>query len=330
MLSTSPLISVVIPAYNCEKTIQATLNSVCQQTYTALEIIVINDGSTDDTLGILNAFQDSRLKVLTYDNSGASISRNRGISAANGDFIAFVDADDIWLPDKLAEQLAALQQASQSAVAYSWTNYIDEAGKFLRSGYHCRYSGNVYQRLLKGSFLESGSNPLIRRIALKTVGGFDESLKTCEDWELWIRLASHYEFAMVPQVHVNYRITTSSKSFKLDKHEAGGLVVIDKAFNDAPASLQEFKAISKSNFYKYLLFKVLDAPHGFEALGRWRSLTALRYLLLSIYQKPDFLRQPKVILSALTKILIILIWPAKRPQDVLASLKQRQDNKAYL
>ncbi|MEA5463860.1 glycosyltransferase [Leptothoe sp. PORK10 BA2] len=312
MNSELPLISVVIPAYNCEDSISSTLHSVFQQTYVTIEIIVINDGSTDETLTVLKRFQDSRLHIVTQSNAGVSASRNRGINMAKGDFIAFLDSDDLWLPHKLADQMIALQSKSQAAVAYSWTDYIDQDGHFLRQGYYCNFEGNVHQRLLLGSFLESGSNPLIRRTALESVGGFDESLSTCEDWDLWIRLALQYEFVVVPQVHVQYRVVTNSKSFLLDKHEAGGLSVIKKAFAQLPDSTHPLKSKAFSNFYKYLLFKLLDAPQTLPVEGQRNAQRAFRYLRLSIYYHPQLLRQVKVILSALAKILAISVQPFYR------------------
>lgn len=316
MNSESPLISVVIPAYNCEDSIGSTLNSVLQQTYITIEVIVINDGSTDETLTVLKSFQDSRLQIVTQPNSGVSATRNRGINLAKGDFIAFLDSDDLWLPNKLSDQIIALQSNSQAAIAYSWTDYIDQSGHFLRQGYYCHFEGNVHRRLLLGSFLESGSNPLIRRMALEAVGGFDESLRTCEDWDLWIRLALKYEFVVVPQVHVQYRVVTNSKSFLLDKHEAGGLSVINKAFSQLPEEHQALKSKASSNFYKYLLFKLLDAPQPAPVDGQRNAQRAFRYLRLSIYHHPQLLRQVKVILSALAKILAISVQPFYRSTNV--------------
>lgn len=312
----SPLISVVIPAYNCQATIVETLHSVFRQTYSAIEVIVVDDGSNDGTLNLLKGFQDSRLHVVTQANAGVSASRNRGMNLAKGDFVAFLDSDDLWLPKKLSEQMTALQNTPEAAVAYSWTDYIDQSGAFLRKGYYCNFSGNVYRRLLLGSFLESGSNPLIRLSALKTVGGFDESLRTCEDWDLWIRLALAHEFIVVPEVHVQYRVNPSSKSFLLNKHESGGLAVINRAFSQTSDSVQAIKSKALSNFYKYLLFKLLDAPGATRLDENRSSTTAFRYLSLAIYHDPQLLRQVKVILSAMRKIFVMTAQPLYRSRGV--------------
>lgn len=103
-----PTISVIVPAYNAENTILETIGSVQQQTFSDFELIVINDGSNDRTLELLNSLTDSRLKIFSYENAGVGVARNRGISHATGKFIAFLDADDLWTPDKLELQLATL------------------------------------------------------------------------------------------------------------------------------------------------------------------------------------------------------------------------------
>lgn len=135
-----PTISVIVPAYNAEKTILKTIESVLKQTFTDFELIIINDGSNDSTLNIVNSINDDRIKVFSYANSGVCVSRNRGIEQAQGEYISFLDADDLWTTDKLELQLKALQENPQTAIAYSWTDYIDENGKFLYPGSHASFS----------------------------------------------------------------------------------------------------------------------------------------------------------------------------------------------
>src|SRR5574338_867068 len=122
-----PTISVILPVYNGEKTIQETIESVLQQTFEDFELIIINDGSQDATLHQVSTLSDARIKVFSYPNAGVSASRNRGIAQAEGEYIAFIDADDLWTPDKLGAQFKTLQTNPQVAVAYSWTNWIDES-----------------------------------------------------------------------------------------------------------------------------------------------------------------------------------------------------------
>ncbi len=128
------LISVRIPVFNGEKTIKETIDSILNQFFQNIELIIIDDGSKDKTLEIIKNISDSRIKVFSYPNAGLSASRNRGISLAKGELISFIDADDLWTPDKLQAQWQALQENPQAAVAYSWTDYIDESSKFFKLG----------------------------------------------------------------------------------------------------------------------------------------------------------------------------------------------------
>ena len=121
-----PTISIVIPAYNAERTILETIKSVQKQTFSDFEIIVINDGSTDRTLELVLSVEEPRLKIFSYQNGGVSVARNRGISHATGEFIAFLDADDLWTSDKLELQLAGLKQHPEAGIAYSWTYNMSE------------------------------------------------------------------------------------------------------------------------------------------------------------------------------------------------------------
>lgn len=143
-----PLISVIIPVSNGEKTIRETIASALNQSFVNLEIIVVKDESQDLTLNSIPSIQDPRLKIFSYLNAGVANTRDRPVTHASGEFIAFLDADDLRTPDKLKAQLKALQANPQAAVAYSWVDYIDRAAKFLGNGNHVTASRNIYDKLL--------------------------------------------------------------------------------------------------------------------------------------------------------------------------------------
>jgi glycosyltransferase involved in cell wall biosynthesis len=318
-----PRISVIIPVYNGEKTIRATIETVLKQTFSDFELIVIDDGSQDATLEIISEFRDTRIKVLSGSNRGVSVARNRGIAQASGDFIAFLDADDLWTPNKLEAQFNALQTNPQAAVAYSWTDYIDESGQFLYPGSHITLNGNVYSQLLVKNFLENGSNPLIRTHVLKTVGAFDESLSPSEDWDMWLRLAANYDFVAVPSPQILYRISSNSASSNISKQAIQGLKVINKYFNQAPHSLKFLKKLSLANFYQYLIFKTLDEP-----LTRQKSLLAARFLGHTIINNPLILRQrTRLMVIVLLKVTTGVFLPAEYRQFLLKKLKTIKINK---
>lgn len=262
-----PTITVVIPAYNCEATIAETVESVLAQSFTDFELLIIESGSTDGTARVLEKLQDPRIRVLSYPQAPVSINRNRGAAQAAGEFITFLDADDLWTADKLALQHQALAEAPEAALVYSWTNCIDEQGTFLRKCSYVHWSGNVVEKLLLDDFIGNGSNVMIRRQAFLALGGFDESLTNAEDTDLWMRLGLKYPFAVVPKPQILYRIRAGSKSSNIQRMEACNLRVIEKAYAAAPDQYQYLKSYSLANLYKYLLYRALEVTPGEQQTG---------------------------------------------------------------
>lgn len=234
-------ISVIIPAYNAERTILETITSVQQQTFSDFELIVINDGSTDQTLELLYTVEDPRLKIFSYKNGGPALARNYGISHATGEFIAFLDADDLWTRDKLELQLATLKQHSEAGVAYSWTCYMSENGELFYAGEPVLFQGNVYTQLLLRNFLDSGSNPLIRKQAIKSVKEFDPTLSSAEDWDFYLRLAASWPFVLVPKTQIIYRQSSRGLSSNLEMMNKYCFIVLERAFQSVPPELQHLK-----------------------------------------------------------------------------------------
>jgi glycosyltransferase involved in cell wall biosynthesis len=319
-----PLISVIIPVYNGEKTIKETINSVLNQTLSNLELLVINDGSQDSTLEIVLSIKDPRLKVFSYPNAGLAATRNRGISLAAGDYISFIDADDLWTPDKLEAQFNALQKNPKAAVAYSWTDWIDESGQLLGRGVYNTQQGEVFAKLLLNDFVANGSNTLIRRQALSEVGDFDESLSAAEDWDMWLRLAARYEFVAVPTSQILYRVYASSMSFDVWGMEVSSLKVIEKALAQAPNSLEPLKRKSLGNRYKYLTFKALEGHPE-----RKKGLVAVRFFLHSVRNDPSLL-QAKVIWKVLFRIAAMTLLPPELAQVVMTKFKALSNTKTLL
>ena len=310
-----PLISVIVPVFNGEKTIKETIDSVLKQTFTDFELLVINDGSQDLTVEVVEKIQDSRIQVYSYPNAGLAASRNRGIDRSTGEYIAFIDADDLWTPDKLEAQFNALKSHPEAAVAYSWTDYIDEYSQFLGKGGHITVNGNIYPHLLLTDLLENGSNPLIRKQAFIEVGNFDESLSAAEDWDMLLRLAIRYHFIAVSSPQVLYRISSNSMSFNVLQQERESLKVIERAFNQAPESLQYLKKPSLANLYKYLTYKSLEGNPQQK-----KGLVAAR--MLSSAVKNDLsLLQAKVIGKVVFKILVMVLLPPDLAQSVITKFK---------
>jgi glycosyltransferase involved in cell wall biosynthesis len=320
-----PQVSVIIPVYNGEKTIRETIKSVLQQTFADFEIIVINDGSTDATLEILFEIQDPRIQIFSYPNARQAASRNRGLEHAQGDYIAFLDADDLWIRDKLELQFKALQSHPEAAFAYSWTDYIDERGNFLHSGRHMTMNGNVYADLIVNNFVENGSNPLIRREVFDRVGVFDEALPPAEDWDMWLRIASCYPFVAIPATQVLYRVTSTSSSLNIAKQEQQCLEVLQRGFDRASPEIQQLKPKSYANLYKYLTWKAIE---GYPS--RKNGMAAARSFYRYLQHNPSVILSPKFMASVIAKIAIMLVLPSKQALTLLKAIKKksRGDNRS--
>jgi glycosyltransferase involved in cell wall biosynthesis len=198
-----PLVSVVVITYNAAEYVGHAIESVLQQTWQNLELIVVDDGSTDDTQSLVQRVGDDRLRYVRQANQGPSAARNRGIRESRGEFVAFLDADDWWSPEKLCRQVAAARPHPDVGLIYSFAVGVDGAGKEI-GRMNTVVNGRVIERLLLGQCIAgSASSVMVTRKAIDTVGVFDESLHHAEDWEYWIRVASRFEVACVPEYDVH-------------------------------------------------------------------------------------------------------------------------------
>ncbi|MBB5575589.1 glycosyltransferase family 2 protein [Rhizobium paranaense] len=216
----SATVAVVVPMFNAERTIGATLASICQQTHQALDIVVVDDGSSDRSTSIVAAYakQDRRIRMLRQTNSGVAAARNTGAAATDAEFLAFVDADDLWAPSKVALQWQALDKGGPSAgLAYCWYALIDEDSRVFSLHNQPSAEGHVLQRMCRNNFVGNGSSMLMRRSAFEKAGKFDPSLRArkaqgCEDLLICLRIAESYEFRVVQQHLVGYRMTNTNMS----------------------------------------------------------------------------------------------------------------------
>jgi glycosyltransferase involved in cell wall biosynthesis len=212
-----PLVSVIIPAYNCSRYIKETIGSIlAQEGVSDIEVIVINDGSTDDTGDIARGFGEP-VRVFDQPNTGVCAARNHGIKEAKGEFIALVDHDDYWLPNKLANQLAAFD--SHPNVDVVFTSFVrwrpdEKSGAFESpltfkamsepQGIESEFSGWIYHQMLLDSWVLT-SSALVRSHVVFASGGFDESLPFSEDWDFWLRLSRDSEFLKLREATTLYR-----------------------------------------------------------------------------------------------------------------------------
>jgi glycosyltransferase involved in cell wall biosynthesis len=258
MLSQDQLVAIVVPAYNAARWIEKTLYSALAQIYRNIEIIVVDDGSTDDTVEIVEAVRqrDNRIRLFRRQNEGPSAARNFGVSQARGDLIAPLDADDLWHPQKLLRQVLKLQNAPKVGLVYCWAIEIDEDDAIIppvRNGSIAE--GNVIAEMVAtAGFIDSGSNPLIRKSFLDQVGGWDVTIRRVgsEPWKLYLALAQICEFAIVPAHLVGYRRTQGSRSKNVEPMEEG-LKVISKWIGEKwPDMPEKIRRQMICNQYGYL------------------------------------------------------------------------------
>lgn len=267
------LISVIVPAYNAGRTIVESISSALRQTHTRLEVIVIDDGSADDTAQRVQEINDERIQIVTTAHQGVSAARNEGIRRSQGEYVAFLDADDLWLEHKLSRQLAALHGQPQAAVAYGLLDRCDAAGRNRFPHSRRTDSGDLADVLPIWNVVGNGSNWLVHRQVFEKVPGFDETLEAAEDWHFSVRLAQHFEFVCVPEVLGIYRRSPGSVSTDLRKVERDSLRAW-RSLMQAPAALSpELRRRSLAVLYRYLTGETLERVHT-----RGDGLRGLRYL----------------------------------------------------
>lgn len=286
--STTPLVSVILPAYNAARFIEASIASVRQQSFPALELIVVDDGSTDDTATRVAkaARQDPRIRLLRQRNSGVAAARNHAAGCARAPYIAPLDADDIWFPEKLEKQVRCMQRAAANVgVVYAWSVRIDAAGKVFNRRPRPELRGWLYPAFAYKNFC-SASAPLIRRECLLEAGGYDLSLRAqggegCEDLDLLLRLAQRYDFELIPEFLLGYRVWEGSMSCNAEAMERSHHLVMQRVEQTCPDLPRRILRWSRSEFCLHLATK---CRRGARPAGVWK------YLLKAVRHDPGLLR----------------------------------------
>ncbi len=238
-------VSVVIPAYNSMAYLPETITSVLNQTYTDFEVVVVNDGSTDNTKEWVSQIDDSRIRLISQENRGLAGARNRGIEESQGKYLAFIDADDLWSPTKLAEQVKILDNHPEIGVVCTWVTYVDEQGNSTGRIVQNQHEGHIWHKLTESNLLECGSVAMVRQECFDRCGVFDRNLGSfVEDWDMWLRIAKYYQFKVVKKPLVSYRQIASSASRNWEGMAKSYQLVVEKAF--ATASWQDLPLRNRS------------------------------------------------------------------------------------
>ena len=246
-------ISVIIPTYNSARYISEAVNSVLEQTFKAFEVLVIDDGSTDETEAIMSRYS-APVRYIRQQNAGVAAARNRGIEESRGRYVAFLDADDTWFPHKLERQLDALDKNRGCRICYSAFTVVDSTLAPLFINRSDRRDTALKDLLLRGNIVGSICTVLAERSLFSAVGGFDPTLSQCADWDMWIRLAVHTDFSYIDESLVTYRHHGEMMSKNASLLESDSVRVLEKGFAmpDLAPSLRARRRIAFARNYMVL------------------------------------------------------------------------------
>jgi glycosyltransferase involved in cell wall biosynthesis len=285
-MSAAPRVSVVLAVHDQARWLPETIASVRAQSFTDWELVVVDDGSTDDTPAIVaRATADPRIRHLRGPHRERCVARNHGIAAATADLIAFLDGDDLWLPEKLARQVAALDAAPDVGLCYTIARYVDAEGRPLPIRRPpLPVAGMALPAIVR-------ANPIIlasvvaRRSALETAGGFDETLPAlgCEDWDLWLRIARAHPIAILSEELTRYRRHGGNTVAR--EVLASGLAVLAKLYAD-PAAAADARLSHAAARARLLWYHAGVAAPASRAAGVALAARALAAAPASVGSRP--------------------------------------------
>ncbi len=252
-MSKSVKVSVVIPTYNSAEYLSEAIDSVLSQSYDNWEILIVDDGSTDNTRDIIKKY-DNSIKYYYKKNEGVSKARNFGIEKAQGKYVAFLDSDDYWEVDKLERQVASLENENISGRAcYSSFTLFEGGFNIVGVRKSERYSSALEDLMLQCNVVGTPSTVIVERSLFDNVGGFDPALSLCADWEMWIRLATVTEFIYIEEPLIKYRLHESNMSNNATLLEEDTLKLLEKAFSLENISKKIIEKKNKAYAKNYMI-----------------------------------------------------------------------------
>jgi glycosyltransferase involved in cell wall biosynthesis len=279
-----PLVSIIIPTYHGARYIAQTVDSALTQTYSHREVIVVDDGSPDDTALVLKPYE-GRIRYIRKTNGGPASARNAGIVQAQGEYLAFLDGDDLWEKDKLAEQVAFLMNHPECGLVYTNLSIIDEKDIVISTTDRTRPSGNLFMSLFMKNSIPT-SSVLVRKACFEKVGVFDEDrdLISVEDYDMWIRIASQFQIGFLNKPLLRYRIHRKGISRNIARSYLGEEKVIRKN-----ADLFRFHYPKILPLLKQRLAQ-LYFEFGYEYFHEHDYLKAREQLKISLNHRPQQLK----------------------------------------
>jgi len=292
------LVSVIMPVYNVEAYVAQAIQSVLQQTYAYLELILVDDGATDRSLAICQGFDDPRIRIIRQANRGLAGARNTGIRHARGAYIALIDSDDLWAKTKLAQHVAHLEQAPQIGVSYCPSAFIDEAGQPLGLFQTPKLTAITAVDILCRNPIGNGSVPVLRREVFEAIAFqenrygqmeefyFDDQFRQSEDIECWLRIAlmTRWGFEGVPEVLTQYRVNTGGLSASIPRQLAAWERVIEKTRAYAPDFLAQWEGLARAYQLRYLARRAVRLGDAAQAVALVHQ--ALATDLRILWQEP--------------------------------------------
>lgn len=309
------LATVIIPVYNIAPFIADALASVLRQTYPNFEVVAVDDGSTDGSDAICRRFRDPRLRVVRQANRGLAGARNTGIRHARGEYLGFLDGDDLWLPDKLARHIAHLERAPEVGVSFSRSAILNHEGRATGEGLMPRLRDISPLDVLLQDPVGNGSAAVVRRRVMEEIAiiprgrkekwYFQETLRQAEDVECWLRilLLTDWQFEGLPDVLTGYRLHTASLTNRWRQHWRAWVKMLNRVREYAPEFLADVEQRARAYRLQYLArnaLRRLDGPLAFGLMCR-----ALRY-------RPLWREQPRRVMAILSVAGLLQILPASQ------------------
>ncbi|MBW4616220.1 MAG: glycosyltransferase [Desmonostoc vinosum HA7617-LM4] len=259
-----PKVSIIIPAYNAMNYLPDALESVLQQTFTDFEVLIIDDGSSDNLVQWAGELANSQVRLIVQKKQGVAVARNTGIANAKGEYIAFLDADDLWKPTKLEKQVCYLDNHPDIGLVHTNMVLINQEGKSSGRVMKSHAEGDALKQLLEKNTITT-SSVIVRNCCLTNIGDFDISLRYSQDWDMWVRIAARYRFAVIKEPLVCYRQHANNATKNWQMWEKG-LGVIEKLFQSAPKDLIYLKNHSYGYANIYLAWKALQNGDRHQAM----------------------------------------------------------------
>ncbi len=287
-------VSVIIPVYKVDNFIAATLQSVLDQTYKNFEILIIDDASPDNSIGICQQFTDHRIKIIHQANRGLAGARNTGIRHAQGEYLAFLDGDDLWLPEKLEKQIAHLENSPTVGVSFSRSAFIDEAGKPLGTYQMPKLKGITTPYLFCRNPVGNGSAALVRKEVFEAIKSqdnlygtvedfyFDEHFRQSEDIECWIRISiqTDWQIEGISEALNLYRVNSGGLSANMLKQLDSWEKVIEKTRSYAPEIVTQWEKLARAYQLRYLARRAVRLQDGSMAVELVNRALATNWRIL--------------------------------------------------